>query len=165
MTSFDGFIAACKMRYDFDDQFQVRYQHADGEFYDTWVSGEEVLTRLRSEAAEERIENLKNLDLDAIRELADELPDIGKQRAWLGLKDRLADTMEDSIGGNAIGDRLADALRGRDSDAETYDRERLSWLAYLDMELFRAKILELAWIQLEGSFPDDDPAGAHDDWV
>jgi len=41
------------MRHDFDDQIQVRYTHTDGESFDTWVSGEEVLGRINSVESEE----------------------------------------------------------------------------------------------------------------
>ena len=54
MTAFANFARRCRMRHDFADQFQVRYHHPNGEHYDTWVSGEEALSRLRSAGAEER---------------------------------------------------------------------------------------------------------------
>ncbi len=45
MPDLADFSANCKMRHDYGDMIQVRYQHSDGENYDTWVSGDEVLSR------------------------------------------------------------------------------------------------------------------------
>lgn len=164
MTSYRQFTERCKMRYDFDDQIQVRYQHTDGEFFDTWVSGEEVLSRLKSIEAEERLRAIKNLNLDALRRLAKELPKEGKERAWSTLRDRLADSVEDTIGGNVVGDGLADAVREGNDDSDV-EPERQRWLLLLHDRAFKTRVLELAWIQLEGSFPDDDLTDQLNDWV
>ena len=162
MTSYQQFIRRCKIRYDFDDQIQVRYQHSDGESYDTWVSGEEIVSRIESGEAKERLRALKNLNLDALRQLREDLPEKGKERAWSTLKDQLADSLEESIGGNIIGDSFADAVRGSDDD---YEPGQDHWLLLLQETAFRSRVLELAWIQLEGSFPDDDSTEEPDDWI
>ncbi|MCI0393730.1 MAG: hypothetical protein L0332_07345 [Chloroflexi bacterium] len=164
MTTFELFCARCKLRHDFDDMIQVRYQHANGESYDAWVSGEEALGRLRSEAAEERLKGLSRLDWEQVRESGRQLPAEGKQKLRRGLKDRLAGRVEEAIGGNVVGDSLAEAIRGRDRDEASRAAEKARWQALLQEEAFREKVLELAWIQLEGSFPDE-PGGEPDDWV
>jgi hypothetical protein len=153
------------MRYDYDDQIQVRYQHSDGEFFDTWVSGTEVLSRIKSRASEEQLRALKNLDPNALRQFTEELPEKGKKRAWNTLKDQMGDSIEDAIGGNLIGDSLANAVRGLDDDTDPYEGERRRWSVLLQDQAFKGQVLELAWIQLEGSFPDDDSADRLDDWV
>jgi len=166
MTSFEQFCARTKMRHDFADQIQVRYRHSDGETYDTWVSGEEVMQRLRSEAAERRLRGLSSLNWEAIREAKDTLPEEGKERFEDHVKDRLADGLEDALGDNVIGESLADAVRGGDRGE---DDDGALWRQRLRDEAFREKVLELAWINLRGSFPEDDNAGtrrdAADDWV
>ncbi len=153
------------MRYDYDDQIQVRYQHSDGEFFDTWVSGSEVLGRIKSKESEEQLRALKNLDLNALRQFAEELPEKGKRRAWSTLKDQMGDSVEYAIGGNLIGDSLVDAVRGVDGDIDPIELERRRWQLLLQNQAFKGQVLELAWIQLEGSFPDDDSFDRLDDWV
>lgn len=150
------------MRFDFDDQIQVRYRHTDGENFDTWVSGEEVLSRLKSANKEKQLRALSRLDLEALRKFRDELPEHGKERAWKTLKDQTADSVEDNIGGNVIGDSLADAVRGDESE-EFPDSQQ--WQLLLDDKAFKSKVLDLAWIQLEGSLPEDDSPVEYDDWV
>ena len=165
MTNFETFCARTKMRHDFADQIQVRYQHSDGEAYDTWVSGEEVMQRLRSEAAERRLRGLSRLNWEAIREAKDTLPREGKDRLQDHVTDRLADGLEDVLGDNVIGESLADALRGGEQGE---DDDTALWRRRLQDEPFREKVLELAWINLRGSFPEEDGAdGAAepDDWV
>lgn len=153
------------MRHDFGDQIQVRYRHTDGEDYDTWVSGEEVLGRIRSEAAEERLRGLVKLNWGQIQEIKDRLPDEAKEKTERWLLDILANGLEENLGSNLIGDSLADAVRGgKDKDAST-DVAKERWINLLRDELFRAGVLELAWIQLEGSFPEDSPAEEPDDWT
>jgi hypothetical protein len=164
MTTFSQFCDRAKMRHDFSDQIQVRCPHPDGEDYDTWVSGEEVLQRLRSEAADKRLKGLSRLDWQEVRQAGRDLPEQAKKKVGDRLKDRLADSIEGMIGGNIIGDSLADNIRGRDGNAGPRDLEKQKWQAYLQDEGFRAKVLELAWLNLEGSFPDT-PSVEPDDWV
>jgi hypothetical protein len=89
---------------------------------------------------------------------------VGKKKLRRKLIDRFADEVEEAVGGNLIGDNLADAVRGRDSSADPEESEREKWRTYLENENFRARVLELAWIQLEGSFPDEQPVEL-DDWM
>jgi hypothetical protein len=80
------------------------------------------------------------------------------------LKDRLADMVEDNIGGNIFGDTLADNIRGVDSSADPREQEKALWQQRLTNDGFRAVTLELAWINLEGTFPDE-PTAEPDDWI
>lgn len=164
MTTFQQFCARTKMRHDFADQIQVRYEHGDGEAYDTWVSGEEVMQRLRSEAAERRLRGLSRLDWQEIQEAKERLPQEGKDRLEEEARDRLADGLKDVLGDNVIGESLADAVRGRDREA---DDDSTVWRERLKKGAFQEKVLELAWINLRGSFPEEDegPADEPDDWI
>lgn len=164
MTTFIQFCAKAKMRHDFSDQIQVRYPHPGGENFDTWVSGEEVLSRLKTMSREQLIHSFSQMNwIEAKIALQREL-DAGKTKARRGLKDRLADAVDDSIGGNIFGDTLADNIRGVDSNADPRDREKAIWRQRLQNDGFRAVALELAWINLEGTFPDE-PAVEPDDWT
>ena len=162
MTSFDEFCARTKMRHDFADQIQVRYQHANGESYDTWVSGEEVMQRLRSEAAEQRLRGLSRLNWKDIREAKETLPQEAKERLEDQVKDRLADGLEDFLGDNIIGESLANSVRGEEGEQ---DYDLALWQERLGNEPFREKVLELAWINLRGSFPEEEDADDLNDWV
>jgi hypothetical protein len=64
MTTFSQFASRAKMRHDFSDQIQVRYSHANGEDFDTWISGEEVLARLKTTSREELIKGFSQMNLD-----------------------------------------------------------------------------------------------------
>jgi hypothetical protein len=163
MTTFAQFCARSKMRYDFGDKIQVRYHHRDGKDYDTWVSGEEVLQRLRSASAERRLRALRHLDWDDVREAKEQLPEEGKKRLHDLFRDRLGDAVEGWIGGNIIGDSLAEAARGHERPAADEATER--WRQRLHEEPFRALVLELAWIQLRGSFPGEAGPADDDGWV
>jgi hypothetical protein len=165
MTSYSQFIRKCKMRNDFGDQIQVRYRHSDDEDYDTWVSGEEVLQRLRSDAAESKLQDLGRTDWQQVRDLAKKLPKDVRNKLQSEFQDRLADSLDEAIGGNEIGDSLADAVRGQDPDEDPGADQPSQWSVLIQDQAFRAKVLELAWIQLEGSFPDTGPADEPDDWV
>lgn len=165
MTNFDQFSQRCKMRHDFGDQIQVRYRHADGTHYDTWVSGTEALQRLESMAAEDQLRSLDRLDANDLRAIVDSLPDALRRTVRRSLRDRLADHLESTLGGNLIGDALSDAARGRSPAAGSSTSEGDRWQALLRYEPFRQKALELAWIALEGSFPDDESKSEPDDWV
>ncbi len=162
MTSFEQFCTRTKMRHDFADQIQVRYRHSDGETYDTWVSGEEVMQRLRSEAAERRLRGLSRLNWKTIREAGEALPQEGRKRLQDQMKDRLADEVEDMLGDNVIGESLADAVRGEEPDEG--DVAAL-WHQCLQDRMFREKVQELAWINLRGSFPEEEDTEAPDDWI
>jgi hypothetical protein len=167
MPTFKEFAARAKLRPDFGDMIQVRYTHTDGIDYDTWISGEEVWQRLKSETAEERLRSISKLDWEAIQAAKERLPEEGKKKAKRKLIDRFADEVKGAIGGNVIGDSFADAVRGEESaEADPDEAEREKWRTRLIDNHFRAKVLELAWIQLEGSFPDeDDQVEEPDDWL
>lgn len=165
MTTFAQFAARCKMRYDFSDQIQVRYLHTSGEAFDTWVSGEEVLSRLESQAAEERLGELSHLDWRTLRELGQSLPDRAKDWLLDDLNRRAADEVEEFAGDNLISDSLADAIRGQETEMSPQAARRRKWIDYLHDPQFRVKVLELAWIQLEGSWPDEQAPEEPDDWV
>ncbi len=154
MPTFREFAIKAKMRPDFGDMIQVRYTHTDGDNYDTWISGKEVLQRLRSETAEEQFRNLRQLDWSAIEAARENLVDEGKKNLKRKLIDRLSDEVKGAIGSNITGD----------DDADEAEREK--WRTHLQETPFRAKVLELAWIQLEGTFPDDDDIVEEpDDWM
>ena len=165
-TSFTQFCARCKMRHDFSDQIQVRYQHTNGEDYDTWVSGEEVLGRLRSAAREQQLRGLSKLDRQQLQAARDRLPEEAQQYADRQARDWLGDQVEGWLGENVIGQSLADAVRGREGRVDPREAEKQQWQARLQDEAVRAVVLELAWIQLRGSFPEGDARpGEADDWV
>jgi hypothetical protein len=164
MTSYEQFADRCKARHDFGDMIQVRYAHTDGEFYDTWVSGEEALGRLQSQAAEQRIRGLRRLDWDQVRKAAEALPEEARRKAQRSFKDMLADGVEKAIGGNPIGDSLTFAISGRDSDEASTEAEEQYWQVLLKWDDFRDIVLQLAWIQLEGSFPDTGTELEAGDW-
>ena len=75
MTTLKQFAARCKMRHDYSDMIQVRYAHPNGDDFDTWVSGDEIIQRLHSESSEERLRRLSNLDLNSLRQTAGEIPE------------------------------------------------------------------------------------------
>lgn len=159
MSSFAEFAKHCRMRYDFADRFQVRYHHPSGNTYDTWISGEEVLSRLHSAEAEARLRDLG-------RSLFGELAAAREAATWAAkralrdeLRDKFGDSIESLSGGNPLGEGLADKIRGGN------EPEAKRWQAYLHDEAFRAAALELAWINLRGSFPGTGPAEDEDQWV
>jgi hypothetical protein len=156
------------MRPDFGDMIQVRYTHTDGDYYDTWVTGNEVWQRVKSETAEERLRSISKLNWDAIQATKDRLTEEGKKKAKRTLIDRFADEVKGAIGGNVIGDSFADAIRGEETAEEAPDAAELEkWRTRLIDNHFRAKVLVLGWIQLEGSLPDDDNTRVDepDDWM
>lgn len=165
MTTFKEFAVKAKMRPDFGDMIQVRYVHSDGDDYDTWVSGEEVMQRLASETAEQRLRGISKLDWETIKEARERLPEEGKKKIRRNLIDRLSDEVRGAIGGTVVGDSFADAISGRDTTEDPDELERDTWRQRLTDDDFRAKVLELAWIQLEGSFPDEDLPEEPDDWM
>jgi hypothetical protein len=164
MTSFIQFCAGAKMRHDFSDQIQVRYPHPTGENFDTWISGEEVMSRLKTMSREQLIHSFSRMNWTEAKAALQRELDAGKINARRGLKDRLADVVEDSLGGNIIGGTLADNIRGVDSTDDPRASEKAGWQQRLQDDSFRAVALELAWINLEGTFPDE-PSAEPDDWV
>lgn len=152
------------MRHDFGDQIQVRYQQKGEEHYDTWVSGNEALQRLESVETEQQIMSLSLLNLDELKIVVESLPETARRAARQSLREELADRLESGIGGNLIGDALADTIRSRKSDQTPDLTDKDRWQALIRYEPFRQKVFELAWIQLEGSFPDSEPEPPSDDW-
>ena len=163
MTSFIQFCAKAKMRHDFSDQIQVRYPHPTGENFDTWISGGEVMSRLKTMSREQLIHSFSRMNWTEAKAALQRELDQGKDNARRSLKDRLANVVEDNIGGNIFGDTLADNIRGVDSNADPRDQEKALWQQRLHNDAFRAVALELAWINLEGTFPDE-PEAEQDDW-
>jgi hypothetical protein len=165
MSSFRTFLDNTRMRYDFDDQIQVRYTPSDGLNYDTWVSGEEVIHRLQSQDAEEKLRGLNDLDWAYLQELKDALPDLGRDALEESLINRVADELQDFIGGNIIGDSLAEAVRAKASGHRDDVNVAAVWKTLLEDNRFRLQVLTLAWIQLRGSYPESDTAPEPDDWI
>lgn len=164
MTTFRQFSEKARMRHDYSDQIQVRYSHPNGEDFDTWISGEEVMLRLNTQDRERLIKSIGRLDLREVRDEAGKAIRKGKERAARELRDRLAETASDLAGDNIFGDTLADKIRGEGGDVHPHDREKQLWQSRLRDDSFRAVAIELAWINLEGTFPDereDEP----DDWI
>ena len=164
MTPFERFCSRCKMRHDFGDKIQVRYVHSNGEAYDTWVSGEEVVQRLQSQKAEERLERLSGVDWETLREARDSLPDKVRQRLEEEARERLSGALGDWLGGNIFGDALTDAVAVRLEGGDVQDDEKRGWQERLHDVRFRRRVLELAWINLRGSFPPDEES-PDEDWV
>ena len=152
------------MRHDFSDQIQVRYPHPTGEAFDTWISGEEVMSRLKTMSREQLIHSFSKMKWNEAKAAMQREVNEGKNKARRGLKDRLADAVSDSIGGNIFGDTLADNIRGVDSDEDPRAKEKAIWQQRLTNDGFRAVALELAWINLEGTFPNEETAEP-DDWI
>ena len=164
MTTFIQFCAGAKLRHDFSDQIQVRYPHPTGEKFDTWISGEEVMSRLKTMSREQLIHSFSRMNWTEAKAALQRELDEGQQKARRSLKERLAGLVEENIGGNILGDTLADNIRGVDSSADPREQEKALWQQRLHHDAFRAIALELAWINLEGTFPDE-PSAAADDWV
>jgi hypothetical protein len=168
MTTYATFRTRCKTRHDFDDRIQVRYVHDDGEAYDTWVSGEEVLQRLRSERVERELRALGELNADDLRAARAALPEEAKRRLGDWLRGRFADGVDELVGGNMIGDSLSAAVRGTarpDLRNEVDARQKARWTTLLHNPIFRELVLELAWINLRGSFPETEMTEQPDDWI
>lgn len=169
MTTQQQFHTRAKMRHDYSDMIQVRYIHPNGETFDTWVSGEEVMARLKTRDRERMIKSFSQKDLPQTRAaLKKELQkgiEAGKKKARRSIKERLSDVVSDQIGGNIFGDTLADNIRGVDSNIEPHDREKALWQVRLHDKTFRTLVLELAWINLDGTLPDERDEKKLGDWV
>lgn len=164
MTTFVQFCASAKTRHDFSDMIQVRYHHPGGEDFDTWVSGEEVMARLKTMTRQQLIQSFGRMEWQKAKEALQREIDSGKRRARDQLLGRLADAVADNVGGNIFGDTLAGKIRGVDSAADPRDQEKQQWQNHLQNDAFRAVLLELAWINLEGTLPDQ-PDREPDDWI
>lgn len=165
MTTFNQFCSSAKMRHDYSDMIQVRYPHPIGETFDTWISGEEVMQRLDTQARERLIKSFSQKNWQEAKDAARQEFENRKENLRGHLKDRLADTISDQIASNIFGDTLADNVRGVDSNIDAYDREKALWQNRLHDESFQAVALELAWINLNGTLPDENDDQSLDDWV
>ena len=152
------------MRHDFSDQIQVRYSHANGEDFDTWISGEEVLARLKTASREELIKSFSQMNLEQAKRGVKKEIEERKKQFRSDVMDRLGGLVEDNIGGNIFGDTLADNIRGHDSNRDEYNEEKQQWQSRLRDEAFHIVALQLAWINIGDTLPDEETAESND-WV
>ncbi|RMH01852.1 MAG: hypothetical protein D6706_01230 [Chloroflexi bacterium] len=154
------------MRHDFSDQIQVRYVHPNGENFDTWVSGEEVLGRLKTMSREQLIRSFSRMRWHEARKRLEEEIEQGKRSLHQKLKSRLADIVSENLGENIFADTLADNIRGVDDTEASHIREKRLWQTRLQNEAFRAVVLELAWAQIGDVLPPEaDEQSEPNDWV
>jgi hypothetical protein len=165
MTTQAQFFAKAKTRHHQSDTIQVRYPHPNSNNYDTYVSGEEAMSRLNSQAKDRLIKSFSTKNWDqAKRSLKDEWRK-GKEASGKKLKDHLGDFVQDQVGDNVFGDTLADNVRGVDSTQDPREAEKQLWQSHLHDAEFKEMILQLAWLDLEGSLPKEDDPEEVDDWV
>ncbi|MCB8943447.1 MAG: hypothetical protein H6658_06805 [Ardenticatenaceae bacterium] len=164
MTTFPQFARRAKMRHDFSDQIQVRYSHPHGEEFDTWISGEEVLARLKTASREELIKSFSQMNVEQAKRGIQKEIEERKKQFRSDVMDRLGGLVEDNVGGNIFGDTLADNIRGRDSNRDDYAAEKQQWQNHLRDEAFRMVALQLAWTNLGDTLPDEGAAEPND-WV
>lgn len=165
MTTETQFLRGAKLRYDYSDMIQVRYPHPGGENFDTWVSGAEVMARLNTAARERLIKSFSTKNWQQAKESLQDEVEKGKEKARRSLRDRLAGQVSNAVGGNIFGDTLADNLRGVDANENLRAVEKQRWQSHLQDPDFRAVALELAWINLRGAMPSEEPEPDPDDWV
>lgn len=164
MTTIAQFATRVKMRHDYSDIIQVRYTHTDGETYDTWISGDEVVARLKTTSREQLIRSFSKMQFKEAKQRLQQEVENQKAKKKQSLFDKLADKVEDNIGGNLLGDTLADHIRGVDNTEHPLDRQKAFWQAKLSEDAFRAIAIDLAWFNLEGSIPQAETP-EEDDWV
>ena len=165
MTNFKQFCAQAKMRHDFSDMIQVRYPHPNGENYDTWISGEEVMSRLKTMSREALIRSFSQMNWEEAKTAVEREWQQGKEKSYWEVRKRSGDIFANYFGGHIFGETAADSIRGRDSTGDPQEDEKLRWQSRLHDPAFRAVALELAWIDLEGSFPEESFNEEPDDWV
>lgn len=165
MTTFVQFCRRAKMRHDFSDMIQVRYPHPNGENMETWISGEEVMSRLKTASREQLIRSFSRMQWSEAKNALEEEWLQKKEKNYWEFRRRTGDAFARQFGGHLFGDTAADALRGVDSTADPGDQEKQTWQSRLPDPAFRAIALELAWINLEGTFPPETPDEPADDWV
>ncbi len=165
MTTSQQFRARAKTRHDYSDMIQVRYPHPNGENFDAWVSGEEVLARLNTKDRERLIKSFSQKNWQQAKDTIRQEMEKSQKQARRSLKERLAGAVHNQLGDNIFSDTLADNIRGVDSSEDPRDREKAMWQARLQDEAFRVIVLELAWINLEGTMPDEKHDPEPDDWV
>jgi len=165
MTNYIQFCDKAKMRHDFSDMIQVRYRHRNGEKYDTWISGEEVLSRLKTMSREALIRSFSRMNWAEAKTAVEREWQRGKEKSYWELRERSGDIFADYFGGHVFGETVADNIRGQDSTVDRQDEEKQRWQGHLHDPAFRAIALELAWVNLEGSFPDEPLDEKPNDWV
>lgn len=165
MTHYIQFCAKAKMRHDYSDMIQVRYPHPDGEKYDTWISGEEVMSRLKTMSREALIRSFSQMNWTEARTAVEREWQQGKEKSYWELRKRGGDIFAGYFGGHIFGETVADNIRGIDSNVDDAAAEKQRWQSRLHDPAFRAVALELAWINLEGSFPEEPFNEEPDDWV
>ena len=164
MTTIVQYAAGVKMRHDFSDQIQVRYRHPDGEDYDTWVSGEEALARLKTLSREQLIRSFRRLNWEQAIEAIEREVDKGKEQAKGRFLNRLTQGVTDTLGDHIFSQTINDKLRGSRSEEDPREREKRLWQQRLEDERFRAMVIEIAWRNIGDSLPPET-AVAPDDWI
>lgn len=164
MPTLAQFASRLKMRHDYSDMIQVRYTHPAGEVIDTWISGDEVMARLKSTSREELIRSFGRLDWPEAKAGVAREWEQGQQKAKRSLRERLAGQVEETLGDNLFGQTVADRVRGADGTTDKAAQEKALWQARLAERPFRAIAIELAWINLEGTLPEETPPEP-DDWL
>jgi hypothetical protein len=165
MTTQTQFNTSAKARHHHSDQIQVRYPHPNGKQYDTFVSGEEAMSRLNTQAQNRLIKSFSSKNWREAKHSLKEEWRKGKKASEKKLRNRLGSFVQDKVGGNVFGDTLADNVRGVDSTIDPREAEKKLWQNRLHDAEFKQMVLNLAWLDLEGSLPKEDDPADTDDWV
>ncbi|NHZ71703.1 MAG: hypothetical protein GWP17_01285, partial [Aquificales bacterium] len=107
MTTQTQFNTSAKTRHHHSDMIQVRYPHPNGKQYDTFVSGEEAMSRLDTQAQDRLIKSFSTQNWDQAKHSIKKEWHKGKDASGKKLKNRLGDFVQDKVGGNVFGDTLA----------------------------------------------------------
>jgi len=164
MTTQTQFLTKAKARHHHKDMIQVRYPHPNKKKYDTFVSGEEAISRLDTQAQDRLIKSFSTKNWDQAKHSIKGEYKKGKEASGKKFKNRLGDFVQDKVGGNVFGDTLADNVRGVDSTKDPREAEKEQWQRRLHDSEFKEMVIQLAWIDLEGSLPQEDETET-DDWV
>lgn len=164
MTKFEQFAQKAKVRHDFSDQIQVRYVHPNGENFDTWVSGEEVLRRIKTAGREKWIQGFATASREESHNAFKQEVDDQKDKLTNRAKGWLDSAISDHLGTNIFANTLADKVTGRKPGQDPHDEEKQKWQTHLKDATFHREVLKLAWINLEGTFPPEK-AEEPDDWM
>ncbi len=165
MTTKTQFLAKAKARHHHKEMLQVRYPHPNGKNYDTFVSGEEAMSRLNTQAKDRLIKSFSTKNWEQAKSSLKKEWRKGQESSSKKLKNRLGDFVQDKVGDNVFGDTLADNVRGVDSTKDPREVEKEMWQNRLHDTEFKEMILNLAWLDLEGSLPKEDDPDDADDWV